>query len=100
MNVVARPAMVAFWTRYPQAETPLEAWYATVTKATYKEPAEIKTAFGTSVDFVGDNRVIFDIGGNKFRLIVHVSYVFKAFQIKFIGTHKEYDKIDPLTVSL
>lgn len=100
MNVVSRPALTAFWTRYPQAEVPLEAWYATVTKMTYGKSADIKAAFGTTVDFVGDNRVIFDIGGNKFRLIVHVSYVFKAFQIKFIGTHNEYDKIDPVTVSL
>jgi mRNA interferase HigB len=54
--------------------------------------------FGTNVDFVQDNRVIFDIGGNKFRVVVHVSYTFKAVLIKFVGTHKEYDSIDPRTV--
>jgi len=54
--------------------------------------------FGAKVDFVGDNRVIFDIGGTKYRLVVHVSYTFKAVLVKFVGTHKEYDKIDAETV--
>ncbi|ESR24787.1 hypothetical protein N177_2110 [Lutibaculum baratangense AMV1] len=50
--------------------------------------------FGTTVDFVADNRVVFDIGGNKYRLVVHVSYEFKRVLIKFIGTHRDYDRID------
>ena len=54
--------------------------------------------FGASVDFVADNRLIFDIGGNKFRLVVHVAYRFKRVLIKFVGTHKAYDRIDPETV--
>jgi mRNA interferase HigB len=54
--------------------------------------------FGSTVDFVGDNRVIFDVGGNKYRLVVHVAYPFKRVLIKFVGTHKEYDRIDPETV--
>ena len=81
--------------RYPNAETPLSAWYKQVKDADWNRPADVKTAFGTSVDFVGDNRIIFDIGGNKFRLIVRVSYRYKRVLIKFIGTHKEYDEIDP-----
>lgn len=51
--------------------------------------------FGTSVDFVGDSRAIFDIGGNKYRLIVHVAYPYGRVLIKFIGTHADYDRIDP-----
>lgn len=54
--------------------------------------------FGASVDFVADNRIIFDISGNKYRLIVHVAYPFRRVLIKFVGTHAEYDKIDPETV--
>lgn len=54
--------------------------------------------FGRNVDFVGDNRVIFDIGGNKYRLVVHVSYRFRRVLIKFVGTHAQYDRIDPETV--
>ena len=51
-----------------------------------------------TADFVGDNRVIFNIGGNKFRLIVHVSYEYRAVLIEFVGTHEDYDRIDPETV--
>ena len=57
-----------------------------------------KRYFGATVDFVGDNRVIFDIAGNKYRLIVHVSYVFKRMLVEFVGTLAAYDKIDPETV--
>jgi mRNA interferase HigB len=62
-------------------------------------PAQIKQQFGSTVDFVGDNRVIFDPGGNKYRLVVHVSYAFGCVLVKFIGAHSEYDRIDPETVS-
>ena len=55
----------------------------------------MKAMFGGTVDFVGDNRVIFDIGGNKYRLVAHLAYPFKRVLIKFVGTHKDYDKIDP-----
>ena len=54
--------------------------------------------FGATVDFIGDNRLIFDIGGNRYRLIVHVSYVYKRVLVKFVGTHAEYDRIEPETV--
>ena len=57
----------------------------------------MKAHFG-SADFVGDNRVIFNIGGNKYRLIVHVSYTFKRVQIKFMGTHAQYAAIDAAKV--
>ena len=58
----------------------------------------MKAQFGSAVDFIADNRVIFDIGGNKYRLVVHVSYRFKRVLVKFIGTHAEYDKIDPAAI--
>ncbi len=54
--------------------------------------------FGSTVDFVSDNRIIFDISGNKYRLIVHVAYSYKRILIKFVGSHKEYDQINPETV--
>lgn len=94
MQIVALRTLRQFWEKHPQAETPIRLWHPSVSKALWARPADIKTQFGTSVDFVGDNRVIFDIGGNKFRLIVHVSYTFKRILVKFIGTHAEYDKID------
>ncbi len=95
MQIIARRTLKTFWTRHPAAEVPLLLWYARVSKAEWSGPADIKAAFGTSVDFVGDSRVIFDIGGNKFRLIVHVAYRYRRVLVKFVGTHKEYDAIDP-----
>lgn len=98
MNVIARRTLKTFWEREPQAETPLRVWYAIADKANWTGPADVKERFGTAVDFVGDNRAIFDIGGNKYRLIVHFAYVYKRALIKFVGTHAEYDKIDAGTV--
>ncbi|MGH6713815.1 MAG: type II toxin-antitoxin system HigB family toxin [Bradyrhizobium sp.] len=99
MQVIARRTLKEFWARHPHAEGPIRAWFATTAKAQWKGPAEIKRQFGATVDFVGDNRVIFDLGGNKYRLIAHVSFAFGRVLVKFIGTHAEYDRIDPETVS-
>ncbi len=98
MRVIARPVLRDFWTRHPNAKKPLAAWYALASKHDWRTPQDIKGMFGSTVDFVGDNRVIFDIGGNKFRLIAHVHYEYRIVRIKFVGTHKDYDRIDPETV--
>lgn len=96
MRVIARRTLREFWERHPQAERPLRAWYKIVSAARWSRPADVKATFGAGVDFVGDNRIIFDIGGNKYRLIVRVVYdPFYRILIKFVGTHQEYDKIDP-----
>jgi mRNA interferase HigB len=97
MQVIAKRTLKLFWDRHPQAEAPLRAWHGLVSKADWASPADVKAMF-RSVDFVGDNRVIFDIGGNKYRLIVRISYRFRRVLIKFIGTHGEYDAINPETV--
>lgn len=94
MQILAKKALKDFWARHNQAEAPLTAWYHAVSKADWSGPADIKAMFN-SADFVGDNRIIFNIGGNKYRLVVHVAYKFRRVLIKFVGTHKEYDKIDP-----
>jgi mRNA interferase HigB len=99
MQVIARRTLKEFWARHPPAEGPIRAWYAVVTKARWTTPTQIKRQFGTTVDFVGDNRVIFDLGGNKYRLVVHVSFAFGRVLVKFVGTHAEYDRIDPESVS-
>jgi mRNA interferase HigB len=99
MQVIARRTLKEFWAKHPQAEGPIRAWLIIATKADWKNSAQVKLQFGTTVDFVGDNRVIFDLGGNKYRLIVHVSYAFGRLLIKFIGTHAESDRIKPETVS-
>jgi len=99
MQVGARRTLRQFWERNPRAEGPLRAWFAVVSKARWVDPNDVKDQFGTTVDFVSDNRVIFDLGGNKFRLVAHVSYPFGRVLVKFIGTHAEYDRIDPKAVS-
>ncbi|NYZ13881.1 type II toxin-antitoxin system HigB family toxin [Azospirillum sp. RWY-5-1] len=98
MQIIARRTLKLFWRRHPQAKAPLETWYSQVAHAEWQEPTDVKREFGATVDFVGDNRVIFDIGGNKYRLIVHIAYRYKRVLVKFVGTHKEYDKTDPETV--
>src|SRR5580693_5231383 len=99
MQVIARRTLKEFWARHPPAEAPIRAWLAVATAADWANPAAIKRGFGVSVDFFGDNRIVFDLGGNKYRLVVHVTYTFGRILVKFIGTHAEYDRIDPETVS-
>ena len=98
MRVIAKRTLKEFWTKHHRAETPLRAWFSLVGKAEWSGPAAVKEAFGTTVDFVGDSRIVFDIGGNKYRLIVHVAYRYKRLLIKFVGTHEEYARINPETV--
>jgi mRNA interferase HigB len=98
VQVIAKRTLKLFWERHPQAEMPLRAWHAMSSRSEWSGPADVKAAFGASVDFVADNRLIFDVAGNKYRLIVHVAYAYKRVLIKFVGTHAEYDKIDPETV--
>ncbi len=97
MRVIARKALKEFWYKHSQAEAPLKAWFSEAEKAIWKTPQDIKNHY-RSADFLKDNRVIFNIAGNKYRLIVQINYHFNIVFIRFIGTHKEYDQIDPETV--
>ena len=98
MQVIALRTLRQFWRRHPQAEGPLRAWYAVVSRARWAGPADVKRQFGTTVYFMRDNRIVFDIAGNKYRLIVRVAYSFHRVLVKFVGTHAEYDRIDAETV--
>jgi mRNA interferase HigB len=100
VQIIALRALRLFWERHPQAEAPLRAWYALVARATWDGRAEVKRQFGGAVDFISDNRLIFDIGGNKYRVVVHVAYRFKRVLVKFVGMHSEYDRINPALVRL
>lgn len=97
MRVISRKCLKEFWAKHPQAEEPLKAWFSEAKKALWNTPQDIKNHY-RSADFIKDNRVVFNIGGNKYRLIVQINYYFKIIYIRFVGTHKEYDKIDPETV--
>lgn len=98
MQVIAKRTLRLFWTQQPRAEMPLRVWHSVVRRSQWSGPADAKAEFGATVDFIGDNRLIFDIGGNKYRLIVRASYRYKRVLVKFVGTHAEYDKIDPETI--
>lgn len=87
----------AFWQKHPDAERPLRAWYALTEKANWRSPAEIKAVLG-NVSFVGSNRVIFNIKCNDYRLIVVTEYQKGRLFVRFVGTHAEYDRIDPTTI--
>lgn len=98
VQILSKSTLKAFWMIHPQSEVPLQAWYVAVSKVVWAGPADIKAMFGANVDFVADNRVIFDISRNKYRLIVHVSYKFRRVLVKFIGTYADYGKINAETV--
>ena len=97
MNVVTARKLQEFWTKHPNAKGPLSAWLKIVKRADWKDTHDVKADF-RSADFIEDNRVIFNIGGNNYRLVVRISYTFKQILVKFVGTHAEYDKIDAAMV--
>jgi mRNA interferase HigB len=97
MKVIAVSTLRFFWRRHPDAEQPLKSWYDEAKHATWTTPQDIRNHYA-SASFVGRNRVVFNIKGNDYRLVVAVAYRFQAIYIKFIGTHVEYDRIDAATV--
>lgn len=99
MRVITRGALQEYWERpgREDAEEPLKAWYAEAKSAVWRSPADIKARY-RSASFVSDNRVVFNIGGNKHRLVVHMNYKLGIVLIKFVGSHSEYDEIDAATV--
>jgi mRNA interferase HigB len=97
MRIIAIRALREFWERHPQAEMPLRGWYAEVSNADWRTPAEIKAAH-RSASFLANNRVVFNIKGNDFRLVVAVHYQQGLMYVRFVGTHAEYDAIDAATI--
>ena len=100
MRVIAKSTLKAFWespSGYQDAKGPLEAWYAEAYRAKWKTPQEIKAQYHNA-SILKNSRVVFNIGGNKYRLVVAIDYVRQACYVKFIGTHRQYDTIDAGTV--
>ncbi len=95
MNVIAIKSLRDFWEQYPDAETDLKSWHKTITKKDYSNPNELIHDFPTA-DIVGNNRVVFNICHNKYRLIVVFRYKIKTVFVRFIGTHKQYDNIEKI----
>jgi len=99
MRVVSRAALREFWELpiYQDSEQPLKSWYEEAKNANWQNPQEIKDQY-RNASFVGNNRVVFNIHGNKYRLIVAVNYKFAMVYIRFVGAHAEYDKVDATTI--
>lgn len=83
--------------RREDSKSALKAWFAEATAATWKTPADVKAQY-RNASIVGDNRVVFNVAGNKYRLIVHINYPKQVVLVKFVGTHLEYDEVTAETV--
>ena len=99
VNIVAVKFLRAFWEKYPDAEQSLKSWVDEAKKAAWAQPAEIKEQY-RSASILKNRRVVFNIKGNDYRLLVSVAYHYQAVYVKFIGTHKEYDAIDAETLEM
>ncbi|MFC7462430.1 type II toxin-antitoxin system HigB family toxin [Hydrogenophaga defluvii] len=97
MRVIAVSTLRAFWERHPDAEQPLKAWYEEAAFATWTQPADIKVQY-RSASVLKSRRVVFNIKGNDYRLIVAIAYKLQIVYVKFVGTHKEYDAVDAETI--
>ena len=97
MRVISRKRLKEFWERHRDAEQPLKAWYAEVARAQWMGPGDIKARY-PSASILANDRVVFNIKGNRYRLIVIVRYKACIVFVRFIGTHPEYDGIDAAQV--
>jgi len=99
MKIIATRTLKSFWEQHPAAEQPLKAWADEANKASWASPQDIKDRY-RSASFIKNNRVVFNIKGNDYRLIVAIAYRVGIVYIKFIGTHAQYDAIDAATVEM
>ncbi len=92
-NIITRKTLLEYCKKYPVAATALHEWYYELINTDFKNFNELKQVYGNA-SLVADNRVVFNIMGNKYRLVTRIIFEFKAIQIQWFGTHAEYDKID------
>jgi len=100
MRVIALSTVKGFWEKHPEhsdAKEPLLAWYRHALEADWASPADIKAEFG-SASILRGGSVVFNIAGNKYRLVVWINYPYRVMYVRFIGTHVQYDKIDAQTI--
>jgi mRNA interferase HigB len=93
MRIIAKRTLREFWERYSDAEEPLLAWYREVEKEDWSQPAQVKEKY-RSASIVKGSRVVFNIKGNDYRLVVRINYPYRVVYVRFVGTHGEYDAID------
>jgi len=97
MRIISLRTLRLFWAKHPDAEQPLRAWYAIARRAHWRTPTDIRADYGNA-SFVGNNRVVFNIKGNDYRLIVIAEYSKGKLFVRFVGTHADYDRIDANTI--
>ncbi|MHB8448787.1 MAG: type II toxin-antitoxin system HigB family toxin [Rudaea sp.] len=100
MRIIAVSTLKAFWVGKPEcrdAEKPVLAWYREVAQADWSRPADVKAQF-RSASILRDGRAVFNIGGNKYRIVVWINYPYRVVYVRFIGTHSQYDVIDAQTI--
>jgi mRNA interferase HigB len=97
MHVLSRKTLRDFWERVPEAEGALQAWFHEATAADWKTSAELRAKYG-SASIISAERVVFNICGDKYRLVVRINYASGTIFIRFVGTHREYDRVDVGTV--
>jgi mRNA interferase HigB len=93
LRVIAKKTLREFWQKHPDSQQQLKAWFQEASNAEWKNTRNIKIDY-PSASFLNDNRIVFNIKGNHYRLIVRINYDYQMVWIRFIGTHAEYDKID------
>ena len=97
MHVISRKRLVEFWQEHADAAGQLQAWFHVTCKAEWANSAELKAKFGAA-SIINAERVVFNVCGNKYRLVVRINYASKTVFIRFVGTHAQYDRIDPESV--
>jgi len=93
VRIISKKALIGYWRRFPAAESELKAWHAEVKTADWSMPSDVKAKYGNA-SILKDGRVVFNICGNKHRLITWINFDFKTIYVRFLGTHKEYDQIN------
>jgi mRNA interferase HigB len=100
MRIIAKRTLRQFWETHPrsaEAKTQLQVWHSTVKAADWAAPAAVKLTFGDA-SILKNGRVVFNISGNKFGLVVRINYAYRIVYVRFVGTHEEYDNIDAETI--
>jgi mRNA interferase HigB len=97
MRIIARKTLREYWEKHPEVRQALQAWYADASHAQWESPAAIKNEY-RNASILPNSRVVFNIKGNQYRLIVSIQYNAGIVFIRFIGTHQEYDRVDASTV--
>lgn len=99
MRIISASNLREYWKHEPFSKKPLMVWLSDVESAQWKTPIDVKN-YSSTASILQQGRVVFNIDGNKFRLVVHIAYQIQRVYIKFIGTHEEYDQIDAQTVQM